>query len=360
MSHARLGCSNHRWPHCAGSVREEAVYPDTTNPAAIEGTGVHLLIEMCLLHNKRPIDFKDQVIGEGHKDKPMGWKINKERMENADYVFAYLERFDTSHVIEAESRSNPGEKFGRSDWWGTCDITIKGEDYLEIIDYKNGRGFVTEKDNSQLISYAYGRYDGESNVTMTIIQPKTFPPIRSQTVTGYELEKEAKILAEAANKTDDEQAPLSKGDWCKWCKHKPNCVEHNSKAKEVLLNYDKLVASVESMTNAELSDILDIEAIVLGLFDKAREEAETRIDAGDSINGWTMKPGRVTKKWGDTASLEKYLKKVKVKKADYTKTELLSPAQMLKLEGIDQVKLNEFIEEKAGTMKLSKAARIKF
>ena len=50
-THARLAPSNHRWPHCAGSVREEERYPDIAGEAAIDGTGSHLLLEYSLMHN---------------------------------------------------------------------------------------------------------------------------------------------------------------------------------------------------------------------------------------------------------------------------------------------------------------------
>ena len=46
-AHARLGPSNPRWTKCPGSVREEMFYIDIPGEAAIDGTGSHLLLEMC-------------------------------------------------------------------------------------------------------------------------------------------------------------------------------------------------------------------------------------------------------------------------------------------------------------------------
>lgn len=64
MSHARLGPSNHRWPHCPGSIKEEAKYPDTTSPAAHDGTGSHLLLELCITQNRTPESFIGEEISE--------------------------------------------------------------------------------------------------------------------------------------------------------------------------------------------------------------------------------------------------------------------------------------------------------
>ena len=79
--HARLSPSNHRWPHCPVSIREEANYPDTSNPASIDGTGSHLLLEMCLEHETDAKSFINETIGVDHEDKPEGWLVKQDRCD---------------------------------------------------------------------------------------------------------------------------------------------------------------------------------------------------------------------------------------------------------------------------------------
>ena len=63
MSHARLSPSAaHRWSKCPGSVQEEAKYPDVSGDAAVDGTGSHLLLELCILNDKKAVDFEGQII----------------------------------------------------------------------------------------------------------------------------------------------------------------------------------------------------------------------------------------------------------------------------------------------------------
>ena len=69
-THARLSPSNARWPNCPGSVREEASYIDVAGAAAIDGTGSHLLLEMCLDNAVPAIVYDGQVIGANDEARP--------------------------------------------------------------------------------------------------------------------------------------------------------------------------------------------------------------------------------------------------------------------------------------------------
>jgi len=157
-SHARLSPSNHRWPLCPGSVREEQNYPDVAGEAAIDGTGSHLLLEMCLDNNVPAIQYDQQIIGANDPEHPSGWLVGIERCQRVQMCLDYVERRVSelkeqypgcTVTVEAESKSDPGGMFGRDDWKGTCDVTIicrndhTGEvPFIETIDYKDVRGWV--------------------------------------------------------------------------------------------------------------------------------------------------------------------------------------------------------------------------
>lgn len=370
--HARLGPSNHRWPNCPGSVREESKHPNTAGDAAIDGTGSHILLEECLKNDLLATDYLGQVIGKGHHDKPEGWLVKPDRTHRVGQALAYIERRkeELSGLVHVtpESTSNPGEWFGRLDWWGTVDITIEAvsDGVLEIADYKDGRSYVSEKNNSQLISYAAGMlapylFVGQKEPTfpdfvhckiktvrMTIIQPKTGTPIRYQDMSAEELWSHAKRLAAAAALTDDPDAPLFDGDWCTWCRHgrSGNCA---AKTKNALQGVSKMFEngtgdsllehlmtgkkSVADMSNDEISQIKDAFPAIHEMEKQVMAEMESRLDLGQQVPGYGFGTGKSSKVWvDDPETVAKKLKGMRFKKDDIYPSSLISVAQALKAE----------------------------
>lgn len=383
--HARLGPSNHRWPHCPGSVREEAAYHDTAGDAAIDGTGTHLLLEMCLLNNVNTDHYDQMIIGTNNVDRPQGWLIDKERCERAQIALDYVVRrkkelqkqFHGCKVyVQAESKSNPGFYAQRNDWWGTCDITITvvsaapiGELlFVEVVDYKDGRMFVSEKWNSQLIAYLFGKMievpEGvrmdvpDVGMRMTIIQPKTNTPIRymcstnpDHGLTKITLMAKVNWLIKCAEATDDPEAPLISGKHCQWCKHNPKrggtCTADTEKSMEVIntMTTDIVVSGddglfeiiktavsdVKSMSEEQLTKIADAEAGFQASFDKVRAEIKERIESGVPVSGYAMLPGNKKKTWNeDEETIAKKLKARRMKKDEIYPAKLITPAAALK------------------------------
>ena len=390
--HARLSPSNTRWPKCPGSVREEAQYPDTSGEAAVDGTGSHLLLELCLLDRSELADYMlDQTIGEGHEDRPQGWWVRRDRINRVNDALAYINRRreeltlyvkeQINVTVEAETQANPGEFFGRNDWYGTCDVTLSNEDTLEVIDYKDGRGYVKPKGNTQLISYATGKLlklaqeEKASNITtvrMTIVQPKTNPCVRYVEMTPDELLQEAKKLAEAADRTDDPDAPLIHGDHCTWCKHgrAGNCsakTEESLKGLEVMSehledgkgSFIEAIKSGElsagSMTNEQLSSIKEVEKVVIKLIKQVDDEMFKRLEQDpDCVPGFTIGTGRKSKEWADDEEIVvKKLRAMRLKKDEVLIPTLISPAQALKHESLSERQKNNI--EKMINVKEGKA-----
>lgn len=410
MSHARLGPSNHRWPHCPGSVREEASYPDITGDAAIDGTGSHTLLELCLIHGVRADAYEGQIIGVGHHDQPMGWIVNQDRIDRVQMCLDYVTRrvhelndeFPGSIVtVEAETKADPGGMFGRTDWWGTTDITItvsnkRGDYYplIEVCDYKDGRGWVDARDNTQLISYMAGKMRPiigsgpdllrpfqSSRVgacRMSIVQPKTNPVVRYQDVDPSQVIKRAEELSMAAARTDDPNAPLVSGEHCQWCKHKKNCTAESEQSlstvggimNDVIASDGNSLFELVSSTmvnmgevdSEKLAQLADARAGIEAVFDKVEAEIQRRIEAGESVSGYAMLPGRNSNKWNvDEETIAKMLKGRRLSKDIIYPTSLISPAQVLKLKELtDEQKAKiqkEYISSVAGKLTLSKVSR---
>ena len=375
MAHARLSPSNKRWPYCAGSVREEAKYPDKSGDAAIDGTGSHHLLEICLKTgdpNIKASRFINQIIAAGlDDDKPEGWLVDADRAARVQIALDYIRHRDTEIggvTLTTEGISNPGKMFGREDWWGTCDVTLQGIEapVIEVIDYKDGQMYVAAKDNTQLISYAIGTCF-ERKVTaarddvlirMTIIQPKnTKEPIRFQEMSLEELSAIAGDLKDAAAATDDPDAPLVAGEHCTWCKHKDACpervaqgldgvglmVEAGSPLFETLQDGN---ISVADMPSEKLAAIKDSKKIVMALFDNVDAEVMVRLDKGESVPGYAIGTGKGSNSWNtDLEMVVKKLKGMKFKNDDLYPPKLVSPAQALKKDGLTDRQQKRITEE---------------
>lgn len=419
--HARLAPSNHRWPHCAGSVREEERYPDIAGEAAIDGTGSHVLLELCMKNNVDAANFLDQVIGVNHPYKPNGWHVMQDRVDRVQMALDYIKRRkvelkkqfpDCQIQVFSETKADPGGAFGRDDWNGTCDITFIVKQvtlnqvyFVEVADYKDGRGYVSEKNNSQLISYLFGQMrhyigSGENKVApfnaenipncrMTIIQPKTDPVIRYVCSTRYEdmMSTQAVVmfaedLAQAAARTDNPDAPLTPGKHCQWCKANPkrggHCTAESNQSIEVvntmtteianvngqsLFEYiGKAVADPKSLSEEQLADLLDAEPGIQNIFDKVREEIQERIKQKIDVPGYAMEPGKGSNEYAvDEDEVVKKLKSARLKATDIYEKKLISPAQLmkhpkLKPEQKERLK-EELIKYKPGKKTLKKVAR---
>lgn len=411
--HARLSPSNTRWPHCPGSVREEAVYPDISGDAAIDGTGTHLLLEMAFLEDRDPHSYAGEIIGVNHPDKPTGWVVDADRAERAKTALSYLARrrkelFDqfpgcVVHIV-SESKADPGALFGRDDWYGTCDLCIRvfvdGDHltgrcvFVEVIDYKDGRGFVSAIDNTQLIGYLGGKIrpiigSGPQLVRpfeartlqlcrMTIVQPKTNPVIRYDEVTGHRAIELIETLSKKAHLTDRPDAPLVPGKHCTWCKHKPNCTADAEQSVEELKTMtteivtsdglslfqviEQTFGDVTQLSDDRLATLLDTEDALGAVYDRAREEATRRLDTGGTVPGYALVPGKGSNVWNDTEeNIAKILKARKLTKDEIYPPKLISPAQIMKhpkltAEQKERLK-KDHIAYKAGDAKLGKVAR---
>jgi hypothetical protein len=415
--HARLGCSNHRWPQCPGSIREEAQYVDVAGEAAIDGTGTHLLLELCVRGNHPAEWYIGEVIGVCHFDKPNGWIVDAGRAERVSICLVYIERRrkelieqfgpDTIVNVTAEQKTNVGGLFGRDDWWGTCDITIvafktnvEGLLFAEVVDYKDGRGYVHAVDNSQLQSYLAGQmrpYIGSGpelvrpfkvqnigGTRMAIVQPKTTPPIRYQDSSAVDVMNKVEVLSIAAFATDKEDAPLVAGKHCQWCKANPKRGGHCTAAAEQSLEVvksmsndlvvgngeslfevmTKMVTNIDDLSNEQLSQFADAKDPMVAAFGNIEKEIQKRLEIGQKVPGYEMGNGRSSHVWNSSQEdIVKALKGRRLKLEEIFPPKLISPAAMRKLPAErlspDQKKRIEkdYISEKIGSWQLKKVAR---
>ena len=360
--HAKLSPSKrHRWAVCPGSIREEAKYPDDGGgPAAIDGTHSHTLLEHCIKNGLS--DPLDQV-GEKFADHEGEFVVDKDRAHRVKLAMNYIVERSVGGILKvvSEQKVDPEHLLGRKDLSGTVDCQIIGDDWIEIIDYKDGMGTVSAEGNVQLEQYAYGVLAGYklpinvpypvSRVIMTIIQPKLglkgMPIITSHEVKVSDLLSNIGTIVLQAAATDKPDAPLVPGDsQCKFCKAKGSCAALASNVmKEVGIMFPSIVTSTDTdisistadkdpttMDDAQIKQIMEAAPLMRQLLEGVEAEALRRLQAGQSISGLKLVNGRGSRAWAlPEEQMAEKLVKMGIPKTAIYETKLVTPAKAEKL-----------------------------
>ena len=366
--HAKLSPSKRsRWALCPGSIREEAKHPDTgSGPAAIDGTHSHTLLEHCI--NDEWL-CPTRMVGAKLKDHEGEFVVDADRAARVKVAVDYIrERYNkawSSHpaggcYILSEKRVNPAHLLGRDDLSGTVDCQIVGEDWIELIDYKDGMGVVSAEGNLQLEQYAYGVLAGcrlpvnvqypIKRIIMTIIQPKLALK-GMKAITSWErdvsdlLSNMGTIIAQAAA-TDDPNAPLVPGEvQCKFCRAKGSCSAlAGNVMKEVGVMFQPVVNQTldvaqqsadkdpATMDDQQIRQIMEAAPLMRQLLEAVEKEALRRLEAGQAIPGLKLVHGRGSRAWAlPEDEMAEKLVKMGIPKTAIYETKLVSPAKAEKL-----------------------------
>ena len=360
--HAKLSPSKRsRWALCPGSIREEAKYPDTgSGPAAVDGTHSHTLLEYCI-QNDRFIDPMTQV-GAKFEDHEGDFVVHQDRAERVKVAVDYIMQQSMNGMFKviSEQKVDPEYLLGRKDLSGTVDCQIFGDDWLELIDYKDGMGVVSAEGNLQLEQYAYGVLAGYklphnviypfSTVRMTIIQPKLalrgMPPITSYEVPVRHLMDRAGTIVAQAAATDRPDAPLVPGEsQCKFCRAKGSCSAlANNVMKEVGIMFQPVVTQTldvaqqsadkdpSAMDDAQIAQIMEAAPLMRQLLEGVEKEALRRMQAGQVIPGLKLVNGRGSRAWAlPEEEMAEKLVKMGIPKGAVYETKLVTPAKAEKL-----------------------------
>lgn len=252
MAHAILSASaSHRWLMCTPSARLERNFEDITSPYAAEGTEAHALAEKTLTGFLKN--------GTSQVKCPE----NVEMQEAVQrYVDICIEKINGARQISKDSQIKVEQRLDFSKWvpegFGTGDMVIISDEFLEIIDLKYGKGVpVSAINNSQMRLYALGMFDaygylyGAEKVRMTIVQPR-LDSISTETISvedllawGEEVKQKAKIAFAG-------KGEFCAGAHCRFCKARHTCRAH---AEYELKNIKEDLQAAE-LEDFEISDIL--------------------------------------------------------------------------------------------------------
>lgn len=351
-----------RYTRCAGSIREEAKYPDNTNTAAIDGTHTHTLIEKCIQDGLvSPMLYVDKEL----EDYDGKFIVDVDRATRANEMIDYILQQQSQYpelVITSEEKVDPAGYMLRDDMSGTLDCSLEGQYHLEIIDYKDGMNPVSP-DSEQLTIYGVAKYvqlyqrdrkkaESLNAIRCTIVQPKlaynNMEIINTKTWTPDAFFAEATRIREATNLTDDPNAPLTPGDMqCKYCRAKGGCAAHAQHAlgkvqglfgevtpviEPMQIAEQATVLDVNMLSNDKIADMVEATPLIRAFLEAVNEEGLRRVNLGQDIPHTKLVRGRGSRKWNlPDGEMAKKLTSCGIPKGEVYSQKLVSPAQVEKL-----------------------------
>jgi len=287
MSDERKGLpsasSVHRYAACPGSFLLERDIPEEAPSSdATLGTRVH-----AVLGNEAvtpPLNDEEQRLVE--------W-CQEQEAELVIKAFGGV-------LIEPlrETRMWASDAWLNEAWSGKPDAVYLYHGRALVIDYKTGRNRVSSaEENLQLRALAVLVHEvlGASDITVAIIQPLAGKP----TLCWYGPSDVAQAVIEIkdlmARIITAGQPRIPTADGCKYCKAKAVCPEAREAALAPPLRNQPLdltpYAIAATLTDKTLSEFLLRAPQAEAVIDACRAEARRRLEQGETIPGWKLKPG---------------------------------------------------------------------
>ena len=333
-AHALLSASSsHRWLACPPSAVAAEVYPDQDTEYTREGTLAHEVAEWVASRRS-----KIEPLKKGQDDG-----VTAEMLEcakgYADYIQEQTKTDDAVILLEQRVDFSPWVPEG----FGTCDCIILQGDTMTIIDYKYGQGVpVSAEDNPQMKLYALGAlndygiaYDVK-NVEMHIYQPRINNVSRDALPVDVLMTWAEKIVKPTAAKAIKGKGSYCAGEHCRFCPHAGRCRELTKTCTEYVQTHG-MKAGVPVLAPWEIADVLFMEPMITLWLKRVKEQALTTLLDGGEIPGYKAVEGRGSRQWADELEVAKELDRQGISREDYTRTEVLSVAQMEKALGKKKV-----------------------
>ncbi|MBB4017618.1 hypothetical protein GGR16_002652 [Chelatococcus caeni] len=334
-AHAKLAPSAaSRWVNCPGSVRLSAGIESRSSIWADEGTAAHTLAEMCLNTGFDADRFLDGCVdvntGRVHETmppqlegKPRVFAIDEE-MAGAVQVYLDLVRSLVQEGDEYETEQRLDLSSVHPDIFGTGDFLLyrPSTHKLVIVDYKHGKGVAVDpRENKQLMTYAVGaalRYHnrGIDEVELIVVQPRAegdeVKTWKTDAVTLLEWRFE---LEAAAKATEEPDAPLQAGEWCKFCPALPDCPANRARRAELARiefaeDGELKLSEPSTIAPERLAAILREAHLFKDWFRRVEEFAHAEATEGRMPPGFKLVAKRATRRWRDEDEAASYLSMV--------------------------------------------------
>jgi hypothetical protein len=382
-SHASWSASaTARRVHCKGSLVMEAQSSfDKESPDAARGTAGHEIAERALRNDTDTSAYLDDVIKTKSHDIEIDEEIANSAQIYVDYVRERLAKYRAETgkdaVLQIEQRFDLSPLGTPFDAGGTGDAVIYFPRWkeLEIVDFKNGRGGVSEKKNPQLRTYGTGALLANDGldiewVRSTIVQPRLLGsrPVRDERIHVSELiEWTAELLADMNRAKMAEEAYYASKDnsvlfdewvdrWltpgkCTFCRREGDCPKLRKVRLEqasVFFEPDTGKAEIRNqpgdMSPELIASTLDVLPDIEAWIKAVRAHAHNVAESGTEVPGYQLSEKIGNRKWRENDDLisAKLVAETGLAPAQLqVAPKLKSPAQMEKLLGAKRKALIE-------------------
>lgn len=304
--HAILSASgSNKWIHCHPSARLEELFEEKPSVYAAEGTEAHSVAEQKL---------RNWI--EGHPRRKVR-AANKEMDEATSFYKDYvLETYNKEKKKSEVADLFVEVQVDLSTWipegFGTSDAVIVSNHKLHVIDLKYGKGVkVSAPNNPQLMIYAAGvmalydcLYDFDT-VVLHIVQPRR-DHISTYEMTTQELaDWMENTVKPAAKEAWEGQGEQKAGEWCQFCKARPQCQAHAQLMKKLDERYQRMCGML--LTDQQITELLPE---LPGLMSWAKEVQEFALDQalkGTHYEGYKVVEGTSRRKITDESKVSEAL-----------------------------------------------------
>lgn len=313
------------------ALKQELGIVDTGNAYADEGTRLHGIVETIIqqrLQNPNP--------------EPVDWDVAfPQGSEARELILPCLEAFEERYngdpdTVYPEFRVRVLDDF---DCWGTSDLVIVNPKrrLCHVVDWKFGFNEVAA-DSWQMKAYAVGvrnfvlsmGYD-IVHYELTIVQPKTYPSVRSVTLTDAEVKQAGEEIRKTLTKVakgDCTRVPSTSA--CQYCPCKTDCPELEQQLRDVV--------------NDEFSDLdaqdglgskLQFAALAKTWAKAVEDKALSVALNGGAVPGYKLVEGRALRKWryDESETVARLQRQLAIDEATIYETSLRSLAGIEKLLG---------------------------
>tara|TARA_R110000782_G_scaffold253743_1_gene341922 strand:+ start:4420 stop:5589 length:1170 start_codon:yes stop_codon:yes gene_type:complete len=317
---------------CPGSLKLHGEQPDTSSPAAAEGTFAHLVAAKCLDKLFSASRYRGVVSADG------AFTVDDEMVEN---VQVYLDAVRavatfTGGELHVEKRVAMAGVLAPS-LWGTADALVFSPGVLDVFDFKYGAGvYVDEKANEQAMIYGAAAivtfiqsHPGIKRVRLHIVQPRHHrgPAWRTWEITAADLCKwadeeclpAARLALDLGTsgvraRVEEHLVPGEKQ--CTFCNAANTCPARKAEMLTVAQDvFDAPVAGVAvektidvpSLSVESIAQMLQIFPRVESYIKAVRERADELAHNGQDVPGFKLVDTLGDRKWKDEQAAAGFL-----------------------------------------------------
>ncbi len=271
-----------RWLACPPSATLSQGLPETTNPAALEGTRVHGVVERALRTGEIPPPLAP-------------WLPPSKNMSDRDVAIlarSYLDQLGAGMILIEE------RVLLAKGCWGRLDLGHAAASIVTIFDFKNGAWNVEAKDNKQLLTYAatfLQHYPEVQHFRLVVFQPNSWgsdEAFKQHVHTRQEVEAHRQLVLSAMEYT----GPPLPGPHCRWCPAFSRCPAMSQDANFLM---GAIARNPEMLLPIEILRMLRVIRSLEDMRKHLESVLTERLKTGAVVDGATLKPSTKWTAWND-------------------------------------------------------------